>query len=67
MNEQEKAELGAILRQLLVPVNEARKQAEERFKVVSKNANVVSGLLEYLHASPEPEVRQLAALLLRKK
>jgi hypothetical protein len=38
-----------------------------RLQVLSKNAKIIPGLLEYLHASPEAQVRQLAALLLRKK
>eukprot|EP00238_Polyblepharides_amylifera_P013948 CAMPEP_0196574984 /NCGR_PEP_ID=MMETSP1081-20130531/4566_1 /TAXON_ID=36882 /ORGANISM="Pyramimonas amylifera, Strain CCMP720" /LENGTH=1088 /DNA_ID=CAMNT_0041893153 /DNA_START=96 /DNA_END=3362 /DNA_ORIENTATION=+ len=67
MNPAEKEELQTILAHLLIPANETRKKAEERLKVISKNPSIILGLLEQLHLSADPAVRQLAAVLLRKR
>jgi hypothetical protein len=56
-----------LLRQFLVPDNEARKQAEEQIRLLSKDPQLVPGLLHYVRSAQSPEVRQLAGVLLRKK
>lgn len=60
-------QLELLLRQFLVPDNEARKQAEEQIRRLSKDPQLVPALLHHVRSSPSPEVRQLAAVLLRKK
>jgi hypothetical protein len=56
-----------LLRQFLVPDNEARKQAEEQIRLLSKDPQLVPALLHYVRSAQSPEVRQLAGVLLRKK
>eukprot|EP00854_Cymbomonas_tetramitiformis_P018775 gene18775-22429_t len=67
MDAQQKAELSVTLAQALVTDNEVRQQAEEKIKIAAKNPAIVPALLEFLHSSPEPPVRHLAALILRKR
>lgn len=60
-------QLGVLLGQFLVPDNASRKQAEEQIRRLSKDPLLVPALLHHVRCSPYPEVRQLAAVLLRKK
>ncbi len=46
---------------------QVRKQAEEAFKQLSQHPDVVPELVKCLQASNEPQLRQLAAVLLRKR
>ncbi|CAI5982637.1 unnamed protein product [Closterium sp. NIES-65] len=61
------SQLAAVLQQLLLPDNESRKAAEAAFKQLSKDPAVLLALLHFLKAGPSPDVRQLAAVLMRKK
>ncbi|CAI5728761.1 unnamed protein product [Peronospora destructor] len=61
-------QLEACLLQLTHPDTEQIKQAEAVLKAYTKQIGAsVSGLLTQLQLSTKPEVRQLAALMLRKK
>lgn len=60
-------QLELLLLQFLRPDNEARKQAEEQIKRLSKDPLIVSALLHHMRTAPSSNVRQLAAVLLRKK
>jgi hypothetical protein len=60
-------QLEALLLQFLVPDNTARKQAEEVIKQLGKDPAIVPKLLEQVKGAHHAEVRQLAAVLLRKK
>lgn len=46
---------------------QARKQAEDAIKTQSQRPEIVPHLLHLLQQSPDPQVRHLAALLLRKR
>ncbi|RLN21542.1 hypothetical protein BBO99_00002602 [Phytophthora kernoviae] len=59
--------LEACLLQLTHPDTEQIKQAETALKTYTKQIAAVGGLLTQLQLSTKPEVRQLAALMLRKK
>eukprot|EP00898_Chlorokybus_atmophyticus_P005187 jgi/Chlat1/566/Chrsp103S01005 len=61
------AELEIVLAAFLLPDNAARKAAEERVKALAKDPAVVPALLQLASASHHDEVRQLAAVLLRKR
>lgn len=60
-------QLELLLSQFLVPENQARKRAEEQIRRLSKDPQLVPALLHHVRSSASPEVRQLAAVLLRKK
>ncbi|KAF1795326.1 HEAT, type 2 [Phytophthora cactorum] len=60
-------QLEACLLQLTNPDTEQIKQAEVALKAYTKQIASVGGLLTQLQHSSKPEVRQLAALMLRKK
>lgn len=60
-------QLEACLLQLTHPDTEQIKQAEAAIKAYLKQIASVPGLLTQLQHSAKPEVRQLAALMLRKK
>ncbi|KAI5071653.1 hypothetical protein GOP47_0013904 [Adiantum capillus-veneris] len=60
-------QLELLLLQFLRPDNEARKQAEEQIKRLAKDPMIVSALLHHMRVAPAGNVRQLAAVLLRKK
>lgn len=60
-------QLEACLLQLTHPDTEQIKQAEAAVKVYLKKLASVGGLMTQLQLSGKPEVRQLAALMLRKK
>ncbi|RLN96869.1 hypothetical protein BBJ28_00011057 [Nothophytophthora sp. Chile5] len=60
-------QLEACLLQLTHPDTEQIKQAEAALKTYTKQLAAVGGLLTQLQHSSKPEVRQLAALMLRKK
>ncbi|GBG68591.1 hypothetical protein CBR_g3136 [Chara braunii] len=53
--------------QLLLPDNEARRGAEEKINNLAKDPTVVPALLAHVRSSVHENVRQLAAVLLRKK
>ncbi|KAJ6756590.1 IMPORTIN BETA [Salix purpurea] len=50
-----------------MPDNDARRQAEEQIKRLAKDPQVVPALAQHLRTAKTPNVRQLAAVLLRKK
>lgn len=50
-----------------MPDNDARRQAEEQIKRLAKDPQVVPALVQHLRTAKTPNVRQLAAVLLRKK
>lgn len=60
-------QLEACLLQLTHPDTEQIKQAEVAIKAYVKQLASVGGLMTQLQGSAKPEVRQLAALMLRKK
>lgn len=60
-------QLEALLVHFLLPDNNARKQAEEAIRKLAKDPAIVPKLLEQVKGSHHAEVRQLAAVLLRKK
>ncbi|WOL18351.1 putative importin subunit beta-4 isoform X1 [Canna indica] len=59
--------LELLLIQVLMPDNDARRQAEEQIKRLSKDPAVVPALVHHLRTAKTSNVRQLAAVLLRKK
>ncbi|KAK6252202.1 hypothetical protein QUC31_013922 [Theobroma cacao] len=59
--------LELLLIQFLMPDNDARRQAEEQIKRLAKDPQVVPALVHHLRTAKTPNVRQLAAVLLRKK
>lgn len=59
--------LELLLLQVLMPDNEARRQAEDQIKRLSKDPQVIPALVHHLRTAKTPNVRQLAAILLRKK
>jgi hypothetical protein len=60
-------ELSALLHASLSTDNGTRSQAEARLTQLGKNVAVVLPLLELLQCAEQPETRQLAALVLRKR
>ncbi|KAL2650159.1 hypothetical protein R1flu_018287 [Riccia fluitans] len=60
-------QLEFLLLQFLVPDNAARKAAEEQIRKLSKDPQIVPALLHHIRSAQAPNVRQLAAVLLRKK
>lgn len=61
------SELPAVLAAALSIDNEQRKQAEARIAVLSKDPALIPALVEQLQLAPDERVRQLAALLLRRR
>ncbi|CAN6465263.1 unnamed protein product [Victoria cruziana] len=59
--------LELLLIQCLMPDNDARKKAEEQIEQFSKDPQVVVALTEHLRTAKTSNVRQLSAVLLRKK
>ncbi|XP_072991825.1 probable importin subunit beta-4 [Typha latifolia] len=59
--------LELLLIQFLMPDNDARRQAEEQIKRLAKDPGVVPALVHHLRTAKTPNVRQLSAVLLRKK
>ncbi|KAI4367437.1 hypothetical protein MLD38_023175 [Melastoma candidum] len=59
--------LELLLIQFLMPDNDARRQAEEQIKRLAKDPQVVPALIQHLRTAKTPNVRQLSAVLLRKK
>ncbi|XP_065852307.1 uncharacterized protein [Euphorbia lathyris] len=59
--------LELLLIQFLMPDNDARRQAEEQIKRLAKDPQVVPALIHHLRTAKTPNVRQLSAVLLRKK
>lgn len=60
-------QLELLLLQFLRPDNEARRQAEDQIKRLAKEPQIVPALLHHVRTAPSSNVRQLAAVLLRKK
>lgn len=60
-------ELEGVLGALLVPDNEAIKQAEARLKELSKTPQFLLAMVERAGASASPQVRQLAAVVARRR
>ena len=61
------AELPAVLAAALSTDNEQRKQAEARIATLSKDPALIPALVEQLRLAPDAQVRQLAAILLRRR
>jgi len=59
--------LELLLIQFLMPDNDARRQAEEQIKRLAKDPQVVPALLQHMRTAKSANVRQLSAVLLRKK
>ncbi|KAJ1686897.1 hypothetical protein LUZ63_018287 [Rhynchospora breviuscula] len=59
--------LELLLIQFLMPDNDARRQAEEQIKRLARDPTVVPSLVHHLRTAKSPNVRQLSAVLLRKK
>ncbi|KAJ0971623.1 hypothetical protein J5N97_019582 [Dioscorea zingiberensis] len=59
--------LELLLIQFLMPDNDARRQAEDQIRRLAKDPQVVPALVHHLRTAKTPNVRQLAAVLLRKK
>lgn len=59
--------LELLLLQFLMPDNEARMQAEDQIKRMARDPNVVLQLVDHISSAKTPAVRQLSAVILRKK
>ncbi|XP_071697330.1 uncharacterized protein [Rutidosis leptorrhynchoides] len=59
--------LELLLLQFLMPDNEARRQAEDQIKRLARDPQVVSELIDHIRSAKTPNVRQLSAVILRKK
>ncbi|KAF6152809.1 hypothetical protein GIB67_004638 [Kingdonia uniflora] len=59
--------LELLLIQFLMPDNDARRQAEDQIKRLLKDPQVIPALIQHLRTAKTPNVRQLSAVLLRKK
>nr|DAD39713.1 TPA_asm: hypothetical protein HUJ06_014036 [Nelumbo nucifera] len=59
--------LELLLIQFLMPDNDARRQAEDQIKRQAKDPQVIPALVHHLRTAKTPNVRQLSAVLLRKK
>ncbi|ERN00947.1 importin-4 isoform X1 [Amborella trichopoda] len=59
--------LELLLIQFLMPDNDARRQAEEQIKRLAKDPHVIPALLQHMRTAKTANVRQLSAVLLRKK
>ena len=60
-------DLPALLSAALQHDNATRRRAEDALRVLSKDAAIVPPLVAALSQAPEPQIRQLAAVFLRKK
>jgi methionyl-tRNA formyltransferase len=60
-------DLGTILAHCLVADNEVRRSAEAALKQAVANPSCIGALLQQLQQSPHPEIRQLAALVIRRR
>ncbi|KAL8237487.1 hypothetical protein R6Q59_018568 [Mikania micrantha] len=59
--------LELLLLQILMPDNEARRKAEDQIKRLARDPQVVPQLIDLIRSGKIPNVRQLSAVLLRKK
>ncbi|KAI3675918.1 hypothetical protein L1987_85514 [Smallanthus sonchifolius] len=59
--------LELLLLQFLMPDNEARRKAEDQIKRLVRDPQVVPQLIDHIRSAKTPNVRQLSAVLLRKK
>ncbi|XP_076928217.1 uncharacterized protein LOC143592100 [Bidens hawaiensis] len=59
--------LELLLLQFLMPDNEARRNAEDQIKRLARDPEVVPQLIDHIRNAKTPNVRQLCAVLLRKK
>jgi hypothetical protein len=61
------AAIQTILERLLVPDNAVIQQATRDLQGVYRNPEVIRDLCSLLQTSPNPQIRQFAAVLLRKR
>ena len=61
------ADLPQILTALLAADNDVRGSAEATLRNVARDANVVPALLTHARGDPDPQVRQLAAVVLKRR
>ena len=61
------ADLPQILTALLAADNDMRGSAEATLRNVARDANVVPALLTHARGDPDPQVRQLAAVVLKRR
>ena len=61
------ADLPQILTALLAADNDMRGSAEATLRVVARDASVVPALLTHARGDPDPQVRQLAAVVLKRR
>ena len=59
--------LPEILKALLAADNDVRGSAEATLRNVARDANVVPALLTHARGDPDPQVRQLAAVVLKRR
>ncbi|KAJ0870380.1 putative importin-beta domain, armadillo-like helical, importin beta family [Helianthus annuus] len=59
--------LELLLLQFLMPDNEARQNAEDQIKRLVRDPEAVPQLIDHIRNAKTPNVRQLSAVLLRKK
>jgi Importin-beta N-terminal domain len=60
------AELAALLEECLSPDNAVRRRAEAAARGLARSPDIVPALLGVLRGNVDAQVRQLAAVLLRK-
>ena len=61
------ADLPELLRALLSADNDVRGRAEATLKAVAKDPQVVPALLNHARSDADPQVRQLAAVVLKRR
>lgn len=61
------ANLSELLRALLAPDNEVRDTAEATLKVLGRDPQIVPALLSHVRTDPDAQVRQLAAVVLKRR
>ncbi|KAI3752743.1 hypothetical protein L2E82_24780 [Cichorium intybus] len=59
--------LELLILQFLMPDNEARRQVEDQIKRMARDPDLVPVLIDHIRTAKTPNVRQLSAVLLRKK
>lgn len=59
--------LELLILQFLMPDDDARRQAEDQIKRMVRDPTVVPVLIDHIRTAKTPNVRQLSAVLLRKK
>ena len=61
------ANLPELLRALLAPDNDVRDKAEATLKVLGKDPQIVPALLTHVRNDTDPQVRQLSAVVLKRR